>query len=194
MAGPLAINLKSMMKLRSWALLLLGSLSLSCASFQGPGHFRGPHHFFSPLASPPLLGEAPLFQWPVNQVTMSRGFQASRRPHYGLDLTGPRGTSIYAAAEGRVIYAGSGFSGYGRLVIVEHGAEWATFYAHLEKILVGEGQLLGPGQVLGTMGDSGRATGVHLHFEVRRDRQPLDPLSVLSPPTPPRSLSSTQGN
>ncbi len=118
---------------------------------------------------------------------MSRGFQTRGRPHYGLDLTGARGTPIYAAASGRVIYAGSGFSGYGRLVIVEHGDEWASFYSHLEKILVGEGQHLASGQALGTMGDSGRATGVHLHFEVRKSRRPVDPLSVI--PAAPQPLA-----
>lgn len=126
------------------------------------------------------LGQAPLFHPPVQNMTLSRGFSAAgRRPHLGLDITGSRGTNIYAAASGTVIYTGSEFSGYGRLVIMEHGEEWATFYAHLDKILVRQGQNLEYGQVLGTMGDSGRATGVHLHFEVRKGRQPLDPLAVL---------------
>lgn len=120
------------------------------------------------------------FDWPVDEARMTRGYLPNkRRPHLGIDLAAPRGTPILAAQSGTVIYAGREFSGYGRMVLVESGHGWATLYAHMDKILISEGQKVSQGQLLGAMGRSGRATGVHLHFEIRKDRGPIDPLPLL---------------
>jgi murein DD-endopeptidase MepM/ murein hydrolase activator NlpD len=124
------------------------------------------------------------FDWPVDEARLTRGFFAippprKKRPHLGIDLAAPRGTPILAAQKGMVIYTGRDFKGFGRMVLVESGYGWATLYAHLDKILVSEGQKVLPGDVLGSMGRTGRATGVHLHFEIRRDRGPVDPLDHL---------------
>lgn len=126
---------------------------------------------------PPLHGG---FDWPVDKARLTRGFMPNKkRPHLGLDLAAPKGTPILAAKAGTVIYQGKAFHGFGKMVLIESGGGWATLYAHLNKILVKEGQKLEQGQVLGEMGRTGRATGVHLHFEVRKDRGPVDPLPLL---------------
>ena len=124
------------------------------------------------------------FQLPVSRPKISQPFRyGNRKKHNGLDLHGKKNTPILASAPGRVIYVGSGFTGFGKLVIVEHGnSPWATFYAHLNKFKVREGDFIDQGQTIGLMGRTGRATGVHLHFEVRYERNPIDPLKVLPPP------------
>lgn len=120
------------------------------------------------------------FDWPVDSARMSRGFlPKKRRPHLGLDLAAPKGTPILAAQSGIVIYRGKDFRGFGRLVMIEHPDGWATLYGHLESFLVEEGQKVKMGDMIGTMGRTGRATGVHLHFEIRRGRVAVDPLNYL---------------
>jgi murein DD-endopeptidase MepM/ murein hydrolase activator NlpD len=123
----------------------------------------------------------PSFEWPVDKARLTRGFlpDARPRPHLGLDLAAIRGTPIYAAQGGTVIYAGTGFSGYGRFIIIENEIGWATFYSHLDKMLVKNGEKVEKGQKIGKMGRTGRATGTHLHFEVRKDKKAIDPLAFL---------------
>ena len=84
-----------------------------------------------------------------------------------------------AAERGTVIYTGRGFHGYGNLIVIEHNNEWATLYSHLNSITVKEGETVERGTKIGTMGRTGHATGVHLHFEIRRNRQPVNPLAYL---------------
>ncbi len=123
----------------------------------------------------------PNFEWPVEKARFSRGFLPGNRPrpHLGVDLAGPRGTPIYAAHSGKVVFAGTGFTGYGRFVIIETGSEWASFYGHLDSIKVKLGEQINKGDFLGTMGATGRATGVHLHFEIRYGKKAVDPLHYL---------------
>ncbi|MEK6772434.1 MAG: M23 family metallopeptidase [Bdellovibrionota bacterium] len=129
------------------------------------------------LTSPPKTFT---FDWPVNEARLTRGFLPNkRRPHLGLDLAAPKGTKILASHDGMVIYAGRAFKGFGKMILLESGYGWATIYGHLDKISVREGQLLKQGQVLGLMGRTGRSTGVHLHFEIRRNKGPVDPLPLL---------------
>jgi len=103
-----------------------------------------------------------------------------RRPHLGIDLGGKKGTPIFASHSGSVIYAGRAFRGFGKLVIVEFDDRWATLYAHLSKISVKNGQSIAQGQTIGEMGRTGRATGVHLHFELLHNRIPIDPIPLLN--------------
>lgn len=121
------------------------------------------------------------YSWPVRTARMTRGFiPRKRHPHLGLDLAAPRGTPIMAARSGTVIYKGRGFHGYGRMVMIEATDGSATLYAHLDKFFVKEGQKIARGEVIGAMGRSGHATGVHLHFEVRsRSGAAIDPLTIL---------------
>ncbi len=119
-------------------------------------------------------------EWPVDSARLTRGFLPhKKRPHLGVDLAAPKGTPVLSAQNGMVIYAGRDFRGYGRMVLVESGNGIATLYAHFDRIYVTEGQRVHSGEILGAMGRSGRATGVHLHFEVRKDKGPIDPLPLL---------------
>lgn len=120
------------------------------------------------------------FDWPVDDARMTRGYLPNRRkPHLGIDLAGPKNTKIFASHDGVVIYAGRDFRGFGKLVIIEGARGWASLYAHFSKIQVREGQRVAQGQQLGLMGRTGRATGVHLHFEIRKAKGPVDPLLYL---------------
>lgn len=119
------------------------------------------------------------FDWPIDSARLSRGFKLAKKSHWGLDLANHKGTPIFASERGRVIYTGREFKGYGKLVVIEHGNRWATLYAHLSKIIVKEGDSVNQGQPIGEMGRTGRATGNHLHFELRYDRQPVNPLQYL---------------
>lgn len=127
-----------------------------------------------------VIAENPKFDWPVDEARLTRGFLPNkRRPHLGLDLAAPKGTPILASRGGTVIYTGKEFRGFGKMILIESGDGWAALYAHLDKILISEGQKVRQGEVIGAMGRTGRATGVHLHFEIRRDRGPVDPLPLL---------------
>jgi murein DD-endopeptidase MepM/ murein hydrolase activator NlpD len=119
------------------------------------------------------------FDWPVEEARLTQGFRLGRRPHWGIDLGAKRGTHVLAAERGYVVYTGHGFHGYGNLVVIEHGTQWATLYSHLDKILVHEGAAVKRGQVIGLVGRTGRASGYHLHFELRENRQPVNPLAYM---------------
>lgn len=99
--------------------------------------------------------------------------------HGGLDIRAKHGSPVRATAKGEVIFAGSK-SGYGRLVIIDHGNDLQTYYAHLSKILVKTGQIIDVNEVLGNVGSSGRATGPHLHYEIRENQKTLNPDLYLS--------------
>ncbi|WP_413291539.1 M23 family metallopeptidase [Bdellovibrio sp. HCB337] len=148
--------------------------SLSTPDFRAEGPLSAPDKKIS------FVDKTDLFDWPVDDARLTRGFlPKKRRPHLGIDLASKRGTPILAAQGGMVIYTGREFRGYGKMILVESGNGWATLYAHMDKIVVQEGQKVSRGQMIGAMGRTGRATGVHLHFEIRKDRGPIDPLPLL---------------
>lgn len=99
-------------------------------------------------------------------------------PNKGIDISGQVGDPIYAAADGEVVYAGNGLLGYGNLVIINHNEHYLSAYAHNRKILVKEGQIIKIGQQIAEMGSS-ESQQIKLHFEIRRDGQPVDPLQYL---------------
>ena len=113
--------------------------------------------------------------WPA-RGQLIRGFGKGNRG--GIDIAGQRGQPVVAARDGRVVYTGSGLVGYGRLVIVKHGERLLSAYAHNDRVLVKEGQTVRAGQKIAEMGSTG-AERVKLHFEVRRDGKPLNPLKYL---------------
>jgi murein DD-endopeptidase MepM/ murein hydrolase activator NlpD len=130
--------------------------------------------------------------WPL-QGEVSRDFeQDATRRHSGIDIVAPRGTPIQAAADGEVIFSGWGPDGYGRIIILQHQAEVVTIYAHNQENLVRLGQHVQQGEPIATVGQSGRATGNHLHFEVRHKAIPIPPHTFL-PPRPSNVATLDRG-
>lgn len=121
------------------------------------------------------VDEPPTFIWPATG-SISQGFSAY---HTGIDIPGPLGTAVNAAAPGVVSAVVKDAYGYGWYVIVDHKDNHQTLYAHLSQISVTIGQKLKQGQLLGLRGSTGRSTGSHLHFEVIRNSVKVNPLSVL---------------
>lgn len=119
------------------------------------------------------------FTWPVRgaQVTSHFGRRWGR-PHEGVDLAARRGTRIRAAEAGKVIHSGR-LGDYGNVVIVKHAGNYRTVYAHAQKLYVKRGQFVDRGQQIASVGSSGRASGPHLHFEIRKREKPRDPLLYL---------------
>jgi murein DD-endopeptidase MepM/ murein hydrolase activator NlpD len=116
--------------------------------------------------------------WPVNApITSPFGWRWGRM-HTGIDLGAAYGTPIAAAAAGSVIYAGW-LGGYGNLTVIDHGGGLDTAYAHQSRIAVSAGESVAQGQIIGYVGSTGHSTGPHLHFEVRVNGQPVDPLGYL---------------
>lgn len=95
--------------------------------------------------------------------------------HKGIDISAPEGTPVYAAEKGTVIDAGYKKSGYGNLIVLKHGNDLATYYGHLSKILISNGDKVKKGELIGKVGSTGKSTGPHLHFEIRKGNQALNP-------------------
>src|SRR6185503_8411592 len=118
------------------------------------------------------------FIWPVSgPVTSPFGWRWGRM-HEGIDIGVPTGTPIHASAAGKVVYAGW-MSGYGNLVAIDHGNGLSTAYGHQERVAVSVGQVVAQGQVIGYSDCTGHCFGPHVHFEVRVNGSPVDPLGYL---------------
>lgn len=134
-----------------------------------------------------LFGAAPLQEseitlttevsrrFPVNG-SLSQGFSFA---HPGWDLTAPLGESVYPLMAGVVAEMGEEFKGYGRYLILDHGSGFQTLYGHLLEIKVAVGEEVTKETMIGEVGETGRTTGVHLHFEIWQDSQPFNPGEVL---------------
>lgn len=145
---------------------------------------RRPGRLLPPAAVTARSAPHLALSWPARAAVTSLFGPRDGRPHDGIDLAVPDGTPVRSAASGRVVYAGDRVSGYGRMLIVDHGGGLSTVYAHNEALLVGEGATVGSGQTIARSGHSGRATAPHLHFEVRLDGEAIDPLPLLRRPAP----------
>lgn len=132
-----------------------------------------------PAAPPPRTPEASAitWRWPTDG-RLARAFAADVQGKQGIELQGALGQPVAAAAAGRVVYAGSGLRGYGNLVIVKHNGRYLTAYGYNREILVKEGDAVSAGQQIGTMG-LGSGQQPALHFELRRDGKPVDPVPYL---------------
>lgn len=120
-----------------------------------------------------------VFKPPLDRMVVSSGFGTRRgKPHYGIDLPAKRGTAVHATASGTVSFAGRQ-KGFGRVVIVQHVDGYESYYAHLSKITVRKGKKVTAGDRVGKVGKSGKATGPHLHFEIRKKGRPLNPSRIL---------------
>jgi len=139
---------------------------------------------------PPLAAAHTPLRWPLamGRVVVGSPFGTREgRPHEGIDLPAPVGTPVFAAGDGRVVYAGHGIRGYGNLIVVQHAGELMTVYAHNSVLLVAQGQPVRAGDRIALVGQSGHATGPHLHFEVRAGQVPRNPMGFL--PRPPGGSS-----
>ena len=179
-------------------LLLAMMFALSCSHFKTPDYADQGGEFGSPIEEyatadeyfssqetkqfhkSTIRGPFQLY-WPVDNPIVNRGYLngGSKRAHYGLDLKGRRNDPIYAAHDGIVVYVGKKFRGYGKMVLIEYDNNWASLYSHLNSYKVVMGQEVKGGQLIGKMGRTGRATGVHLHFELIKNKKPIDPLPIL---------------
>ena len=124
---------------------------------------------------------APRLAWPLSGPVTSTYGRRGRRHHDGIDIGAPPGTGVRAAANGAVVYVGS-VRGYGRMIIILHDGGFATVYAHNARQHVRAGARVRRGDVIATVGRTGRTTGPNLHFEVRRDNVAYDPLALLPVP------------
>jgi murein DD-endopeptidase MepM/ murein hydrolase activator NlpD len=126
-----------------------------------------------------LAREKGRFIWPV-RGPIRKGFGMNKgRKHDGIDISAPHGTPIRSAASGQVLYSGNEIKGYGNIVIIKHARVVTSVYAHNAVNLVREGDRLAKGQIIAKVGRTGRATGDHLHFEIRNHSRPINPLLVL---------------
>ena len=145
-------------------------------------------------ANPALQLAYPLGQWADSMDPWGWRYSESKgawRMHTGVDLAAPQGTPVLAAKAGRVALVQS-LGGYGNTVLLDHGDGVETLYAHLQQALVREGDWIGQGAQLGTVGTTGAATGPHLHFELRNRAQALqaiDPTPHLPPLMAPPQIA-----
>jgi len=144
----------------------LSSTPATAAPAQAPAPHKAPES---------AAGESITFAWPSSGSVIER-FDETRNK--GVDIAGKAGDAVLAAADGRVVYAGSGLRGYGNLIILKHNNTFLTAYAHNQTLLVKEDQNVRQGQKIAEMGSSD-AERVKLHFEVRRQGKPVDPLKHL---------------
>ena len=122
-----------------------------------------------------------LFDWPIADSRILSGFGVSRprHRHKGIDLGGKRGQPVHAARSGRVVYSGSTLRGYGKTVIIDHGSDLRSLYAHNSALLVHKGQSVDRGQAIARVGQTGNASTEHCHFEIRMNDVPVDPMRYL---------------
>jgi len=132
-----------------------------------------------PVTTAPLpAGPAPKgWGWPADGILIGK-FSSNGSLNKGIDIAGDLGQPVLAASDGTVVYAGSGLRGYGELVIIKHSDTYVSAYGHNRRLLVREGQQVKVGQKIAEMGSTG-TDRVKLHFEIRRQGKPVDPLQFL---------------
>ncbi|HTO68243.1 MAG TPA: peptidoglycan DD-metalloendopeptidase family protein [Myxococcota bacterium] len=125
------------------------------------------------------IGGDPHFGWPVDGEIISRFGMRHGHLHEGIDIRAPRGTRVLAAEAGRVIHADASLEGYGKMIVIKHAGRLYSVYAHNSKLLVHVGDFVEKGEAIAEVGATGNATTPHLHFEIRTDNTPRDPLAYL---------------
>jgi murein DD-endopeptidase MepM/ murein hydrolase activator NlpD len=135
-----------------------------------------------PGACDPVSGGAVgfgTFIWPANKHFISGFDYSPSTNHWGLDIAGNEGEGVYSTDAGVVVYAGWNNYGYGNMVMVDHGNGFQSLYAHMSAFNVSCGQSVGQGDVIGAVGNTGRSSGAHLHFEIRAISSWVNPWDVL---------------
>ncbi len=122
---------------------------------------------------------APSFQWPVHGEILSHFGMRHGEHHEGIDIRAAKGTPVRAAESGRVIHADASLAGYGKMIVIKHAGHLYSVYAHNSKLLVRVGQFVEKGEEIAEVGATGNATTPHLHFEIRSNNTPRDPLEFL---------------
>ena len=131
-----------------------------------------------PESAAPAASKGPLsWMWPTNGRLIRR-FDARSAGKKGINIAGKSGNPVRAAAAGKIVYAGSGLSGYGRLIIIKHNKDFLSAYAHNRKLIAREGQWVKKGELIAHMGSSA-TDRTQLHFEIRKKGRPVDPLRYL---------------
>ncbi|MEI6093050.1 MAG: M23 family metallopeptidase [bacterium] len=122
------------------------------------------------------------FLWPVEtgQVSSFYGWRSSKRFHDGIDISAPKGTKVFAAKDGKVVYSGNKISGYGNMIVLKHESKIYSVYAHNSVNKVSNDDVVKKGDVIALVGKTGRARGPHLHFEIRKEKYSVDPLKYFT--------------
>ena len=129
----------------------------------------------------PALTASDSFNWPLSGEVLTEFGPAERGIHNdGLNIAASAGTAIQTSAPGTVAFVGTGLKGFGTLVLVKHDGGYISAYAHLDAVSVAEGDVLGKGQVLGQVGTTGNVDQPQLHFEIRRNRTPINPRELIA--------------
>lgn len=130
---------------------------------------------------PPVdTSNAPSFVWPVSGDIISNfGGPANGERNDGINIATASGTPIHAAASGIITYAGDELKDYGNLVLIKHEDGYVTAYAHADRLIVNRGDVVSRGQIIGYAGQTGDVSRPQLHFEIRRDTQPVNPKPLL---------------
>lgn len=175
------------------ALAGVAVLAMAAAPLSTPDP-TAPSGGFSAPEAPPLTAVAEpagpvtrliAFTDPIRGYAINSPFGPRRMPgqavrnHEGIDIAAPRGTSVFAAAEGSVLRTGFDPDGYGRFAEIRHPNGMSTLYGHLSRLDVASGDRLQAGERVGLVGSTGRSTGPHLHFEVRRGDRQVNPVKVM---------------
>lgn len=163
--------------------LILFILPMPFIFLAGDSIMNSPVYDNSSYYSDSLIITAGKFHWPLNGYTkISSGYgsrvhpiEKVRKMHTGIDIPAPLGTNIFAVADGIVEFSGSR-GGYGNLIIIRHSSSEKSYYAHNQRNIVSQGDTVKQGQIIGTVGSTGKSTGPHLHLEVRINNNPVDPL------------------
>jgi murein DD-endopeptidase MepM/ murein hydrolase activator NlpD len=154
------------------------SQALQAASDRLAAQLRAAQSSFSGSGATGAHPGAPPFIWPVNGPITSPFGMRWGTLHPGIDIGVPTGTPVHAAAAGKVVWCGW-MSGYGNFVVIDHGGGFATAYGHNSRVAVSCGQEVAQGEVIAYSGCTGFCTGPHVHFEIRVDGTPVDPLAYL---------------
>jgi len=136
--------------------------------FPPPGSTATPEHFAGTL------------RWPLDAGIVSSEFGKRKgKMHKGMDIAADVGEPVYASADADVIYAGSGMSGYGNVVILRHDQQMTSLYAHNSELKVKQGDHVKQGSLIALLGNTGHSTGPHVHFEIREGDAPINPRVIL---------------